>query len=392
MGPFTHSTDFIRACALTKNKRQDDDSCTCLDTLIKILDITTNNELSPTTTLNFGSQCFTALRKDISDLKKKRPASIGIAPRRVNSAVLPEHHRDDTARLHAPDGQCGIAVKGGLEFIVHKARAQRHLLIDAPNKSAQPASRILLLLDLASAFNETSRDARRLLLSSTPKLQDMVPHFDQARKEPNRRCWHQADEGSCRHFPQREGFARGMPTEWKPRWNRTLQSFKENKHRNHFQTEPSTSSLADDTNLLLTLQDVAWFIKRFDELGKPLGIKLNPKKTQPLIGPRARSSTHQKEILKHVETIPQPKNILTDGCKLLGQAIGTHTCVTNYVQQQATKCRATVSRITTRLLDRQTMSSICRRCAQPAAAHLMGTDALNTRDQQGTPPSTRSPH
>ena len=239
MGPFTHSTDFIRACALTKNKRQDDDSCTCPpDTLIKILDITTNNELSPTTTLNFGSQCFTALCKDISDLKKKRPASIGIAPRRVNSAALPEHHRDDTARLHAPDGQCGIAVKGGLEFIVHKARAQRHLLIDAPNKSAQPASRILLLLDLASAFNETSRDARRLLLSSTPKLQDMVPHFDQTRKEPNRRCWHQADEGSCRHFPQREGFARGMPTEWKLRWHRALQSAKESKHRNHFQTEP----------------------------------------------------------------------------------------------------------------------------------------------------------
>jgi septal ring-binding cell division protein DamX len=43
---------------------------------------------------------------------------------------LLEHHRNDIAELHAPDGQCNIAIKGGLEFIVHKAQAQCHLFID----------------------------------------------------------------------------------------------------------------------------------------------------------------------------------------------------------------------------------------------------------------------
>jgi hypothetical protein len=100
-GPFTHSTDFIRAYALTRNKRQDDDNYTCLDAFIKIIEITTNNQLSPTTTLNFGSQCFTALYKDKTNLNKKRPMSIGTAIRRVNSAILLQHHRVDIAELCA---------------------------------------------------------------------------------------------------------------------------------------------------------------------------------------------------------------------------------------------------------------------------------------------------
>ncbi len=99
--------------------------------------------------------------------------------------MLPEHHRNDIAQFCAPDGQHGIAIKGGLEFIVHKAQAQCHLFIHKPNKQKEPASRVLLLSDITNAFDEISRDARRLLLRATPELKDVVPHFDQTRKEPN---------------------------------------------------------------------------------------------------------------------------------------------------------------------------------------------------------------
>jgi hypothetical protein len=252
-----------------------------LDTFIQILNITTNNELSPTTSLNFGSQCFTALCKDINDLKKKRPISIGTALRRTNSATLLEHHRNDIAELHAPDGQHGIAIKGGLEFIVHKAQAQCHLFIDRPNKQKEPVSRVPLLLDVTNMFNEISRDACRLLSLATPELKDMAPCFDQTHKEPNR-CWCKTDKGTCRHFQQPEGFAQGCPLSGShaaivlslllKKINKELVA---RQNQNSDIPSPHTSSFIDDTNLFLPLQDVEWFVKRFNELGTPTGIKSN---------------------------------------------------------------------------------------------------------------------
>ena len=390
-GPFTHSTDFLRAYALTKNKRQDNDNYMYLDTFIKLIEITTNNQLSPSTTLYFGSQYFTALYKDKTNLNKKRPISIGTAIRRINSAILLQHHRDDIAELCAPDGQYGIAIKGGLEFLVHKAQAQYHLFIDSPNQHMKPLLRALLLLDITNMFNELSRDACRLLLLSTPELHDLVPYFDQIYKEPNR-CWYKTDKGTYRHFKQPEGFAQGCPLSGSfAAIVLSLLLKKINQELVLRQTDtnmpsPHTSSFIDDTNLFIPLQDIEWFIKRFDELGQPIGIKLNQDKTKLLTGPLTYISATQKTTLTHLATILKPENILTDGCELLGQPIGTRAYVSNHMQQKATKYRTTVSRITTRLLDRQTISSIYRYCAQPAIAHLIGTNILNTYNPNGTPP------
>jgi hypothetical protein len=69
-------------------------------------------------------------------------------------------------------------------------------------------------------------------------------------------------------------------------------------------------------------------------------------------------SATQQETLTHLTTILQPENMLTEGCRLLGQAIGTSAHATNCMKQQATKHHAAASRTTTRLLDRQTISSI----------------------------------
>jgi hypothetical protein len=139
--------------------------------------------------------------------------------------------------------------------------------------------------------------------------------------------------------------------------------------------------------MFLPPQDVEWFIKRFDELGTPTGIRSNQKKTQLLVGPLTHMFAKQQEMLTCLTTIPQHENMLTEGCKLLGQAIGTSTHVTNCMKQQATKHRAAASRRTTRLLDRQTISSICRHCAQPAVAHLIRADMRQKRQS-----ATRRPH
>jgi hypothetical protein len=123
-GPFTFSTDFLRAYALTRNKRQSDDSYIYLDTYMQISHMAISNQLSPTITRIFGSQYFTAFYKDKNDLNKKRPLGIGTALRRITGSILMAHFRNDISKINTPDGQYGIAVKGGLEFIIHKAQAQ----------------------------------------------------------------------------------------------------------------------------------------------------------------------------------------------------------------------------------------------------------------------------
>jgi hypothetical protein len=212
---------------------------------------------------------------------------------------LPEHHRNDIAQLCAHDGQCGIAIKGGLEFIVHKAQAQCHLFIDKPNKQKEPASRVpLLLLDITNMFNEISRDACRLLLLATPELKDVVPHFGQMHKEPNRCSWCKTDEGACRHFQQPEGFAQGCPLSGSYAaivLSLLLKKINEEliarQNQNSDIPSPHTSSFIHYTNLFLPLQDVEWFIKHFDELGTPTGIRLNQQKTQLLVRPLTHMST-----------------------------------------------------------------------------------------------------
>jgi hypothetical protein len=196
---------------------------------------------------------------------------------------------------------------------------------------------------------------------------------------------HKTDKGACRHSQQPEGFAQGCPLSGSCAaiaLSLLLKKINEEliarQNQNSDIPSPHASSFINNTHLFLPLQDVELFIKRFDELGTPTGIRLNQRKTQLLVGPRTHMSTKQQERLTHLTTILQPENMLTEGCKLLGQAIGTSTHATNHMKQQATKHRTAASRITTRLLDRQTISSICRCCAQPAVAHLIGADTLNT--------------
>jgi hypothetical protein len=117
---------------------------------------------------------------------------------------------------------------------------------------------------------------------------------------------------------------------------------------------PHISSFIDDTNLFLPLKDVEWFISRFEELGQPLGIKLNRQKTKLLMGPNTNLTPTQPTTIKHLENILKPSSILFDRCKLLGQAIGTSDYVDKYMHEQVLKYRLTVNRITSRLLHRQT--------------------------------------
>jgi hypothetical protein len=50
----------------------------------------------------------------------------------------------------------GIAIPGGIDFLLHSVQAQLHQYIDRPVESNLSPHRALLLLDIVNMFNEVS--------------------------------------------------------------------------------------------------------------------------------------------------------------------------------------------------------------------------------------------
>jgi hypothetical protein len=122
------------------------------------------------------------------------------------------HIKNDLSQFNAPDGQYGIAIKGGLEFIVHEAQAQHYVYRRTPpNNNGKPGKRVLLLLDISNMFKEISRDACRLQIFTNPKFKPILPYFDLLYSSPNT-CWYKdAETGKYQQFLQHEGFTQGCP-------------------------------------------------------------------------------------------------------------------------------------------------------------------------------------
>jgi hypothetical protein len=147
---------------------------------------------------------------------------------------------------------------------------------------------------------------------------------------------HGMDNMEYRQFLQHEGFAQGCPM------NSGLAAIilsmllkninDELQDLHNFNTStptPHTSSFIHDTNLFIPVDDVEWFIAQFEELRRPLGIKLNKQKTKVLIGPDTHLNNKHKQIIQKLSKTLKPTNILHNGCILLGQAIGTHSYIEN---------------------------------------------------------------
>jgi hypothetical protein len=153
-------------------------------------------------------------------------------------------------------------------------------------------------------------------------------------------CWYKsAESGYFRKFLQNEGFTQGCPMSGG--FAALVRSILLRKINNELQEQhtpntteapaPHTTSCVDKTNLFLPLEKVEGFTSRFAELGKPLGIKLNLQKTKLLIGSNTYLTPSHQTIINHLSNILQPENILYDGCKLLGQAIGTSNFVNEFM-------------------------------------------------------------
>jgi hypothetical protein len=379
-GPFADSIDLFRDFA-TYTTHRTQTSYPYLPLFTELINTLANNNIPTDTKTVFAAQYVIALHKDPNNLSKIRPIGIGTALRRLTAATLMTIYGTTIADFLVPHGQLAIAVPGGLDFIVHSTQAQVQTYVTTHQRA-------LVTLDIANMFNAISRQACRHTISQQPQLQPLLSYFDLLYSDANT-CWYQTPELQYNYFPQPEGFTQGCPLSGAFAdivLTLVLQpintALRQRIHaRDPTEIPPATLSYHDDTSIVLPYQDIDWFLDTFQQLGNPLGIRLNLTKTQilttltpnnPILTPT--DHTHWQHTLERLH----PNIEHREGIRLLGQPIGSSHYAMSFFQQYITRLQHIISQqLTHRIHDHQTQIAILKHCAIPSTFHLLATHAYH---------------
>lgn len=400
-GPFAGSIDTWQAFAAhTKGKpnpqlHSDNDPKAITPytrTLTHLINIILAGRVPPTAARALVATHVVALHKDPNNLAKLRPLGIGSSLRRVACTAAAHALRDTFAQHFVPAGQYGVRLSGGIVFALHTTTLQIERYVEQPNPS-----RALLMLDITNMFNAVSRDACRHELTKHPSLQPLLPLFDLLYARSNH-CKYHDPLGQSAHFLQHEGFAQGCPLS--PAFacivltaaTRPLNAeLRERAAARLLNNDPgddglgsvaATSSIMDDTSIVISYPDLPWFVNRIATLGAPLGIALNKSKTILLTSTTGASPTlsptHTRQLeqtLQHLSSSSEnPFLPTTTGTRFLGAPVGGEAFARSFLLQSAQKLRDDSTRVLTRLRDTQTQSAIIRNCALPSINHLLAHD------------------
>ena len=255
-GPFGDLTETLKAYATYQPPGSDDRPY--LDTFTLVLQLILNNQLPTQVAHCFAANYFMALHKDPRDPSKLRPIGMGSAYRRILGKYIMEYFGHQFAAFLLPVGQYGIALRGGLDFILHMTRANIDRYLNKPNDP----TRVLLLLDIKNMFNSCSRAAVRDLLATHQAFRPLLPFFDFLYGTPNR-CYYFDHQGNVDFFTQEEGFAQGcplgpifsalcfylllQPLQAELQSRAATRQTAEDPGDDGFGSEPSTASYLDDT-------------------------------------------------------------------------------------------------------------------------------------------------
>jgi hypothetical protein len=387
-GPFSTSLDVFKDYALYSVTQDTQTLFPYLDTFHNLITHIAHNNLPPAVKPFFSAQYVVALHKDPKNLDKIRPIGIGTALRRITAAILMSQFNTAFAEILTPHGQLGIAISGGLDFICHSTQAQVSQFMPTPQQS----SRALLSLDIINMFNAISRQAcRHQLLAKYPALQPLLPFFDLLYSNPNT-CWHKSPTMHFDNFPQWEGFAQGCPLSGAFSdlvLTLVLQPLNEELHARHSHRQsdtppPITLSYHDDTSIVIPYEDIPWFLTRFQELGGPLGIRLNLQKTQILTtltdeSPLAYLPPHLHHSLAQALNMLGPNAEQKGGIRLLGQPIGSSSYSIQFIDNKINDLHDMAERqLFHKLSDHQTQLAIAKHCILPSIQHLLATHVYHT--------------
>jgi hypothetical protein len=179
-------------------------------------------------------------------------------------------------------------------------------------------SKILLSLDLINTFNNMSRrECRNILRRDFP---DLLSIFDNMYQRATK-VWTTLPDGTAHVLLMIEGFSQGCPLssifaalilhEILKEVKTTHDARRVGKNRTQGKGGAEIMPIAfmDDTNILLPIEDVEWFLKRVTKLGAPVGV---------LIG-------REKKILTNIHGVSILDFLPPDLATTLSRAIETFT-------------------------------------------------------------------
>jgi hypothetical protein len=408
-GPFADSIDVWRAFALHAQKHTHTDNLyhpyfTAFTNLLRLI---LQNHLPTSIHNTFSANYFVAFHKDPKDLTRIRPLGIGTALRRLAGSLIMTIFHNEIVQYLLPDGQFGIAVPGGTDYVIHSTQSLIDQFLSDPTNS----SRVILLLDLINMFNEVSRLACHDVLFTTISLAPIIRYFDLLYSHDNT-CWIRTPTREWTHIIQADGFAQGDPlgplfsaltlSKLLKQINTLLLERSTFRLNHHLQpnddtlgSQSHTASIVDDTSIALPYADLPYFLEKFTELGRPLGIKLALAKTHILSSITGESPSthlspsdqyHLHRAIKFLSTDPwNTSPEITTGIRFLGYPLGSHAYAQQFLNTAITKFSTITTKFKTKLSSLQTKGQLFRSCAQPSVSYNLAADVYHNANISNLP-------
>ena len=341
---------------------------------------------------------FVAFHKDPTNKRKLRPIGVPSAIRRITANLLINKNKYDFASYLLPYNYA-VGVSGGITTIVNTLRLGVDKFISQPQRQGKLPSRALVSLDIKNMFNAVSRHKlREIIAHEFPHLQ---PITDSLYEDYHTAKFKNSDN-KWEHFTVEEGFTQGCP--FSPLFaGLVLTHILKNIHKelieraaNRLRTGqpgddgqgglPIIMAYVDDTNCLLPIEDVLYFLQRFEHYGIPLGAIMNTDKT------RIMTSTSGHSILDELtkENPTESYNLRTaistystnntqmheevNGLRILGSPIGSTTFQQEFIQDYLQKAKTDAANLLKGLEDEQTILQLYRQCTTQRLNHLFPAD------------------
>ena len=354
-----------------------------------------------------------ALHKDTANLEKLRPIGVPTAIRRITAALLISKNKSDFTS-HLLPFNYALGVHGGINTVVNTFRNGTYKYITQPQQKSKRPTRALISLDIRNMFNAVSRHKlREIIATDFPHLQ---PIADSLYATTHYAKYKNLD-GEWETIEVAEGFTQGCPfsplfaglvlTHILRKINAELLLRAADRKRIGIYLdddnggEPIIMAYVDDTNCLLPIEDVEFFLDQFKHYGEPLGAVMNTDKTRILTSTNGSTTiplhlAHNRElgtslsnaIMKYSRNGDEMHEE-TNGLRILGSPVGSSRFQHDFINKYMQDARSDANKLISSLNDSQTILQLYRSCTAHRLTHLFTADvyATETHHQLSTGPT-----
>ena len=350
-----------------------------------------------------------ALEKDPEDKTKLRPLGVPSAIRRIAGIVVLAEYSSTFAE-HLLPFNFAVGVGGGCDVIIKTLQLAVDKYITQREKNGDLPSRSLVSLDIRNMFNAVSRERLREIIAE--KFPSLEPFADLIYEEAGE-TFVRLEDGTWTIIVVQEGFSQGCPAspifaaivlnEILSVIQKELDSRAMSRLANGDAGDDGKGTLGlilayvDDTNSMLHHEDVDFFLRRFVELGRPLGADLNIEKTRILTSTSGAKLT--ETLIKHddMHMVMRGKMLegaistystkivdgtrlpveVTDGLRVLGAPIGSQHFCHDFLLKMMAKATEDSQKLLDSLEDSQTILRLYSMCTVHKLTHLFSSDVLN---------------